>query len=195
MDYFGSIIQWWITSLQWIVRCFRAERGSCRAGCSASQRMMAPSSALDTGNISREMEVHVLAFFPGLVFSWVCPDLISWSSAYQRSVGGGLPPVAIHSISRSSPAEAMMLSALSPTRWITILSGFSGNQKTLTFYGRQIHGMVCDEESLGGMLFIFRGYVDLPWLISSLAGPMASRQSSQAHSVISYILHLKALFE
>ena len=34
----------------------------------------------------------------------------------------------MHSISKSSPAEAMMLSALSPTLWITILLGFSEKQ-------------------------------------------------------------------
>ena len=106
------------------MRSFSAESASWSAGCSASQRIVAPSSALETGNISLEIEVHVLAFFPGLEFSWVCPDLISMSSAYHRRVGEGFPPVAMHSISKSSPAEAMMLSALSPTLWITILSGF-----------------------------------------------------------------------
>ena len=71
--------------------------------------MVVPSSVLDTGKMSLEIEVQVLiADPPGLEFSCVCPERISWSLAYHLKVGGGFPPVAMHSISKSSPAEAMM---------------------------------------------------------------------------------------
>ena len=119
-----------IVNLQWIVRNFLALNGSCKAGCSASQRIVVPSSDFDTGKMSLDMEVQVLmADPPGREFSWVCPERISWSLAYHLKVGGGFPPVAMHSISKSSPAEAMMWSAVSPTRWITISSGFSAMEK------------------------------------------------------------------
>ena len=118
--------------LQWIVRNFLADRGSCSAGCSALHRMVVPSSDFETGRTNREIDVHVLTVFPeGLEFSWVCPERISRSSMYHLRVGGGFPPVAMHSISKSSPAEAVMWSAasLSPTLWITILLGFSEKKK------------------------------------------------------------------
>ena len=121
-----------VLHLQWMVSSFLAERGSCKAGCSASHRMVAPSSDFETGSTSLEMEVHVLTLLPpGLEFSWVWPVRISTSSANHLSVGGGLPPVAMHSISRSSPAEAMMWSESSPTSWITISLGFSERKKYL----------------------------------------------------------------
>ena len=127
-----------------MVRNFLALRGlSPRAGCSATHLTAAPLSALLTGRTSLEMEVQVRILGPiplapeagGRVSSWVCPEWISWSPVNHLSLAGGLPPVAMHSNSKSSPAEATISCpredspVASPTVWMTMLLGFSARKQ------------------------------------------------------------------
>ena len=93
-----------------------AESGVSMVGCSAKHRMMAPLSALDTGRVSREMDIHVLASGEMRLFSWVWPVMTSRLPAYHLTLAGGLPPETMHSSSSSSPAEAMISWPSSPTR-------------------------------------------------------------------------------
>ena len=124
-----------------MVRKVFCSRGFSRAGCWATHLTVAPLSDLLTGNINLDIDVQVRALLwdmmlfssfnkEGLESSCVWPVWISWSPMYHFIFAGGFPPVVIHSSSKSSPADATtswcpLNEDVSPTLWMTIVSGFS----------------------------------------------------------------------